>query len=100
MGDGTVPWDEVGGELTRIFAPKGASCITVQNTGHHLLLEYPDYAAQCAACWFTDSQEPQWKELLSHTRLKPIADVFLTGTDDSNERGAMVAQTQVGRPNS
>jgi pimeloyl-ACP methyl ester carboxylesterase len=82
--DNTVPWWEVGDELTRIFAPVGASCIMFKDTGHHCLLEYPEHLAQCSSDWFSDSQRPDWRKFLEDQRLRPRADLLLTGACAGN----------------
>jgi pimeloyl-ACP methyl ester carboxylesterase len=39
--DGTIPLDEVGADLSRMFAPTGASCLIFKRTGHHSFVEFP-----------------------------------------------------------
>jgi len=98
--DGTIPWFEVGPEVTRIFGPRGASCIMIPGGGHAMMLEFPEQIAQFAAAWFWDSPEQDWKQCLKSFRLdrgQHAVDPFMltqppTAKLDAGSRSPMTGQ--------
>lgn len=87
--DGTIPLDEVGADLSRLFAPSGAACLVIPRTGHHSFLEFPGQVAQHAINWFSDSQDPAWQYRLDQGRacLGALGSAGRPGVGDSNQCG-------------
>ena len=73
--DCTVPYSEAEHEVRKLFAPRGVSCCMLPESGHGLLLEDAVQVGHYAAAWFSDLQDPTWKNCLDHWKLQanPVA---------------------------
>jgi len=67
--DNTVPWQEAGSAVNRLFSPYGRSCIIIPNAGHAILVECPEIVGNCAVAWFRDFSDPPWLQCLADWKM-------------------------------